>query len=74
MYFGALAIGADIAGGFMAFAKTKQHDLDINFAFKDVSAEFIKRPEADVVFQCEDGKLIDNMINTAKKSKQRVSK
>lgn len=62
MYFGALAIGADIAGGFLAMFIADHRKLKISLAFKAVTAEFIKRPERDVLFTCEDGELIEKMI------------
>ncbi|WP_413479429.1 DUF4442 domain-containing protein [Vibrio hibernica] len=62
MYFGALAVGADTAGGFLAISKSEQMGQKISLAFKAVKAEFLVRPEADVVFVCNDGKLIDQML------------
>ncbi|RCS73217.1 DUF4442 domain-containing protein [Vibrio casei] len=62
MYFGALAVGADAAGGFLAISKSEQMGKKISLAFKAVKAEFLARPEADVVFVCNDGKLIDQML------------
>ncbi|CAH0526018.1 DUF4442 domain-containing protein [Vibrio hippocampi] len=73
MYFGALAVGADVAGGFMAMSKAKQRGVPISLAFKGVQAEFLKRPEADVEFVCHDGKLIDEMLDTTMASGERVN-
>lgn len=63
MYFGALAIGADVAGGFMAMDKAESRGVKISLAFKAVKAEFLHRPESDVYFTCTDGKLIDDMLD-----------
>ncbi|WP_413284464.1 PaaI family thioesterase [Vibrio sp. MA40-2] len=74
MYFGALAVGADVAGGFLAMSKAQQSGHKISLAFKEVEAQFIKRPEGDVLFSCDDGKLIDDMLAEAMKSGERVNK
>ena len=49
MYFGALAVGADIAGGIQVFYFSKLIGRDISFAFKGMNAEFIKRAESDII-------------------------
>ncbi|WP_028022269.1 PaaI family thioesterase [Enterovibrio calviensis] len=73
MYFGVLAVGADVAGGFMAMSKSESRGKKISLAFKSVSAEFLKRPEADVVFTCDDGKLIDEMLDQTMASGERIN-
>ncbi|MGR5428439.1 PaaI family thioesterase [Vibrio astriarenae] len=73
MYFGALAVGADIAGGFMTMSKAESRGEKISLAFKAVQGEFLKRPEADVVFVCEDGALIDNMLDSAIETGERIN-
>ncbi|WP_337879547.1 DUF4442 domain-containing protein [Rheinheimera sp.] len=73
IYFGALAIGADLAGAFLVFHKARQRGLSIHFAFKDVKGEFLKRPEADVHFVSNDGALIDQMIEQSLQSGERVN-
>ena len=50
MYFGALAVGADVAGGVHAFYFSEKHNLKVSFAFKGMNAEFIMRAEADCIF------------------------
>ncbi|USD66517.1 DUF4442 domain-containing protein [Vibrio sp. SCSIO 43136] len=74
MYFGALAIGADLAGGFMAMHKADQRGGAVSLAFKGMNAEFLKRPEADVVFVCDDGDVIDTMLNETFSTGERVNK
>ncbi|NTS78383.1 DUF4442 domain-containing protein [Catenovulum sp. SM1970] len=73
MYFGTLCIGADLAAGFMVFAKAEQGNHTIHFAFKDMQAEFLKRPESDVYFVCEQGHLIDKQLSRAINTGQRVN-
>lgn len=73
MYFGALAVGADAAGGFLAITKAEQMGKKISLAFKAVKAEFLARPEDDVVFVCRDGKLIDKMLAETVETGERVN-
>ncbi|MDN3697738.1 MULTISPECIES: PaaI family thioesterase [Vibrio] len=73
MYFGVLAVGADVAGGFLAMEKAQQRGEKISLAFKGVEAKFLKRPEADVHFYCEDGDLIDQMLDETIGSGERVN-
>jgi acyl-coenzyme A thioesterase PaaI-like protein len=73
MYFGALAIGADVAGGFLAFMKAENQGVKISLAFKGFNAQFLKRPEADVHFKCLDGHIIDQMLEQTIASGERVN-
>lgn len=74
MYFGVLAVGADVAGGFMAMDKASKRGEKVSLAFKAVKGEFLKRPEADVNFRCDDGELIDAMLDETIATGQRVNK
>lgn len=51
MYFGALAVGADVSGGLLAMNRIVAKGNLVNLIFKDFRAEFLKRPEADVHFR-----------------------
>ncbi|MBL4594467.1 MAG: DUF4442 domain-containing protein [Flavobacteriales bacterium] len=62
MYFGALAIGADVAGGVHAFYFAQKHNKKVSFAFKGMSCEFIKRAESDCTFISKDGKKVEDAI------------
>jgi acyl-coenzyme A thioesterase PaaI-like protein len=62
MYFGALAVGADVAGGIHAFYFAQKHNKKVSFAFKGMSCEFIKRAESDCTFISKDGKKVENAI------------
>ena len=53
MYFGALAIGADCAGGFAAMKIILESSEKASLVFKDLHADFLKRPESDTYFTCE---------------------
>ena len=71
MYFGALAIGADGAGGLIALYQIMQTGKEISLVFKEFTAKFLRRPEADVYFTCREGlavnKLIKQTIDTGKR-------
>jgi acyl-coenzyme A thioesterase PaaI-like protein len=74
IYFGALAIGADLAGAFLVFSKAKARGVNANFAFKDVQGQFLKRPEAQVHFTSHDGDVIDTMIDESLATGERINK
>ncbi len=74
MYFGALSVGADVAGGFMAMSKAEQRGERVSLAFKEVEGRFLKRPEAEVHFVCNDGKLIDEMLDETIDTGERVNR
>lgn len=71
MYFGALAAGADCAGGFMAMKIIFEQNLPVNIVFKDFKAEFLRRAEGDVYFVCDDGRAIQEMMAEAVHSGER---
>jgi acyl-coenzyme A thioesterase PaaI-like protein len=71
MYFGALAIGADLAGGMMAMDLIQREFPDLVFLFKDFQAEFLKRAEGDVHFSCEQGREIRELLEKASASGER---
>ena len=71
MYFGALAIGADLAGGLLAIQAFK--GTPIRFLFKDAQAQFLKRCESDAVFHCDDGEHVQKSMEEAIRTKERVN-
>jgi acyl-coenzyme A thioesterase PaaI-like protein len=73
MYFGALAVGADVAGGVLAMDLIRKSRRNISLVFKDFKADFLKRPEGDTYFTCNDGKAIENLITETIKTGERVN-
>ena len=71
MYFGALAVGADITGGFLAMNPIQESGRKINLIFKDFKADFLKRPEGDVHFICNDGLAVRELVEKVAKSSDR---
>jgi hypothetical protein len=73
MYFGAMAVGADVAAGIHAFYLSEVSSCTISLAFKSFSAEFLKRAESDIIFKCEEGKRISLMIEKSKIEGKRIN-
>ncbi len=71
MYFGVLAVGADVTGGFLAMRYIQASTSKIALIFKDFKAEFLKRAEGDVHFVCEDGIAIQNLVREAEETGER---
>lgn len=71
MYFGALCVGADVAGGIHMLHFMQSSLNRFSFVFKDFQAEFLKRPEADVHFTSSNGLLIRKTMNKAIQSQSR---
>jgi len=71
MYFGALSVGADITGGFLAMLCIKESKKNVALIFKDYKADFLKRAEGDVHFICKQGyeisKLVEKTVQTGKR-------
>jgi len=73
MYFGALCIGADIAGGLMAARQLKKvKNGKGSLIFKDFKAKFLKRAEGRTLFRCVDGAKIAEAVIRAEESLERV--
>ena len=65
MYFGALSVGADITGGFLAMPPIQKSKRKIILVFKDFNAKFLKRAESDVHFICNDGQAVSDLVQKA---------
>lgn len=73
MYLGTLVVGADVAAGIFAFYFSKKLKTEISFAFKSMNAEFIKRAESDIIFICNEGELIEKMVEQSKSTHERIN-
>ncbi len=74
MYFGALAVGADLAAGFHGLYLADHLNCKVSLAFKSFHAQFLRRPEHDVYFICEAGELVKSMIEETQQTKARINK
>jgi len=72
MYFGVLAVGADLAGGLAAMEHIRKSDVNVALIFKDMQAEFLKRAEGDTVFTCVDGDAIQQLVQSSIDSGERM--
>jgi len=73
MYFGALAVGADVAAGLHAFYFAESMGYKVSFAFKSFSGEFIKRAETDVIFKINQGELVRKAIEKSAETGERIN-
>lgn len=71
MYFGALAVGADVTAGLHAFYFCDELNVRPSFAFKGMRAEFLKRAETDVEFSCDEGAIIREQVLKAIQTNER---
>ena len=73
MYFGALCIGADAAGGLIAAKLLRELPSGKgSLIFKDFQAKFLRRPEGETFFECNAGSLIREAVNRSWESGERV--
>ncbi len=72
MYFGALSVGADAAGGLMAMHAIRKSKRNVSLIFKDAAAQFLKRADGDVLFTCTQGKALAALVQAAIESAERV--
>ena len=73
MYFGVLAVGADVAGGVLAMDLIRKSGRKISLIFKDFKADFLKRPEGGTHFTCKDGNAVKKLIEEAIRTGERVN-
>lgn len=71
MYFGALAVGADVAAGLHVFYFADQMGVKPSFAFRSMNAQFTRRAMGTVVFTTRSGQEIKAMMLKAQASKER---
>ncbi len=73
MYFGALCVGADLAGGLPAAKRMMSRYPKMRLVFGELRAEFLKRADGDVVFKNRDGLRIADAVEQAAASGERVT-
>jgi len=71
MYFGVLVCGADVAGGLLALKTSYDLKQPVSLIFKDFTAQFFRRPDAQTHFICEQGKQITNLVKKAVRTGKR---
>lgn len=75
MYFGALAMGAELSIGVKVFEKIQMQKAPVNFLFKDFDCQFHRKAQTDVDFCFLNIKaveeLIERVITTGEKAEGR---
>lgn len=72
MYFGALAIGAELSIALKAVEQIMKSKKKIDFLFKDFSIQFLKRADGNVHFISEDVRKVVNLIEKSKTTDERL--
>lgn len=72
LYIGVLCVGADVAGGLMAVRRMRASGRPVSFVFKDLAADFHRRAEGTTYFTCEDGEILDAMVEETLRTGERV--
>lgn len=73
MYLGVLAVGADLACGMLGLYHIQESGKSISLVFKDMKADFLKRPDQDVDFICTQGAEVKKMVENSIKTGERQS-
>ncbi|MFN7905078.1 MAG: DUF4442 domain-containing protein [Pseudobdellovibrionaceae bacterium] len=74
MYFGALAIGAELSIAAKAVQEISKSKKKIDFIFKDFEMKFLKRADGDVHFMTEQTALVKALIHEACQSGERLER
>jgi hypothetical protein len=73
MYFGALCVGADLAGGLPAAKLMLSRYPKMKLVFGEFRAEFLKRADGDVLFTNRQGREIAAGVERAAETGERVT-
>lgn len=65
MYFGALAMGAELSIATRLLHRLYYEKIPLSFIFKDASFQFLSRAEDHVIFRCDEVALADQLIARA---------
>lgn len=74
LYISAQVTGADLCAGLLAMHHTRKRKQKLSFIFKDLRADFKKRPDSDTLFTCKDGNEIKALIAKTISTKKRQHK
>jgi hypothetical protein len=72
MYFGALAMGAELSVALQAIDSINKSGRRVDFIFKDFKCEFLKRTDGDAHFVCEETVAVKNLVQAAIDKPDRV--
>lgn len=74
MYFGALAMGAELSIALKAVDEIAKSKKRIDFLFKDFHAEFGKRADGHVHFICDEADGVSDLIKQATTTSERLER
>lgn len=74
LYISAQVTGADLCAGLLAMHHIKKKKAKATILFKDLHADFKKRPDSDTLFTCKEGKEIRALISKALLSGKRENR
>lgn len=72
MYFGALAIGAELSIALKAVETIQKSGRKIDFIFKNFRCDFLKRADGDVHFVCDEADRVRQLIEKAIETSERL--
>lgn len=72
MYFGALAIGAELSIAAAVVQEIQTRKLRVDFIFKDFQANFLRRADGDVHFICDEVDKVRELVLRAADSTERL--
>ncbi|MEN9723083.1 MAG: hypothetical protein RJB38_1069, partial [Pseudomonadota bacterium] len=64
-------MGADCAGGLLAYRAIQKSGKRVSLIFKNFRAEFLRRAEGDVEFRCDQGQEIHQLVERVLQSPER---
>lgn len=73
MYFGALAVGADVCIGSLALHHIQKQVKKPVLIFKDFTIDFKKKAMSDVHFICDEGAKVEALVKKAAETGERQS-
>lgn len=74
MYFGALAMGAELSIALKCVTEIQKSKKRIDFLFKDFQCEFLKRGDGDVYFVCDQAGGVAALVHEAITNPERLEK
>lgn len=74
MYFGALAVGAELSIAAAAVFAISEKKKKIDFIFKDFECKFLKRADGEVYFVCEEIEEVLKLVDQTALSEERLEK
>ncbi|MBX3042068.1 MAG: DUF4442 domain-containing protein [Bdellovibrionaceae bacterium] len=72
MYFGSLAMGAELSIALMAVDQIQKSGQKIDFLFKQFDSQFLKRAEGDVHFVCPEAAGVKDLIARSLETNDRL--